>query len=139
MPESVPATETPTPIWLRRLAYLLTAVAGILSTVIESRAVDTVTAEWMETTWSWFYIIGGVIAFIGLTARRVEGELIGLPILAGAHFFYGGALLIATTVFLDGAYLMVGVLFFSFGMLLMDRWIRLRSLMCIQRDLQKGK
>jgi uncharacterized membrane protein HdeD (DUF308 family) len=112
------------PRLFRFMAYLSVTLAGVFTMFFDSKAVDKVAPEWTAYVWGIFMILGGVVSAVSLLRKSWAGELIGLPLQASAHGFYGTVVLLSYPFFGDGAFLFVGTLFLAFSLLTADRWLR---------------
>lgn len=72
--------------WLRTVAYLLLATAGVLFIASPLfRSLSGTIAEVM----AWFLVGGGVLSAIGSASTRWFGEFTGLPLLGTAFLVFG--------------------------------------------------
>lgn len=72
--------------WVRSLAYVLMATAGVL--LVLSNLMHVYYGPLGEAM-SWFLIVGGILSAVGAATNRWAGEFSGLPLLAPAFAVFG--------------------------------------------------
>lgn len=73
--------------------------------------------------WALFYIVGGLAALVGTLVSTRIGEVVGLPLVAGASALYAVSIYIQVIASGDFSYLTAGVVLTSQAILLVDRWL----------------
>lgn len=109
-------------------AYLMFASAGVAAVIFPSPSVEESAGHFLTAIWVSFLFLGGTISAAGRICGRWAGELVGLPLLAGALAVYALALAYNTIstsrlTAITAAFALGGIFF-----LVMARWVEVNEI-----------
>lgn len=118
------------------VGYLFFFLAGIVAFFSPAQVVERTLYEILAYSWAGFLTFGGVICLGGKLLNNWAGEVIGLPPLSAANYIFGVLLLIVGTT---PASIAIGGIFCGIGTALIGRWIEVRKLAQINREVNSER
>lgn len=121
--------------WPYVMMYAFYVIAGALTFIYPTQAILDALQSAFIYLWSIFIFGGSSLSLYGSLRDRFSGEVIGLPLLSAGNAIFGTALVGYGKT---SAAVAVGLIFWGIACGMIGRWIEMRALVRIAREVQDG-